>query len=56
VLIVNIDRESGELTLDETFNVKGADHPGVDFNRPRWPHGATGKAVVHGALFGPTLK
>ncbi|MGI9165857.1 MAG: hypothetical protein ACR2G5_05655 [Pyrinomonadaceae bacterium] len=24
VLIVNIDRESGELTLDENFKVKGA--------------------------------
>jgi hypothetical protein len=53
VLIVNIDRESGELTMDENFKVKGAHHPGVDFNRPRWPHGATGRGVVHGALFGP---
>ena len=53
VLIVNIDRDSGKLTLDETFKVKGAEHPGVDFDRPSWPHGATGKAFVHGALFGP---
>ncbi|MEK6325183.1 MAG: selenium-binding protein SBP56-related protein [Acidobacteriota bacterium] len=53
VLIVNIDSETGKLTLDENFKVRGADHPGIDFNRPRWPHGATGKAVVHGALFGP---
>jgi hypothetical protein len=52
VLIVNIDGETGRLTLDEHFKEKGADHPGIDFNRPRWPHGASGKAVVHGALFG----
>ena len=56
VLIVNVDSETGKLTLDENFKVKGADDPGVDFDRPRWPHGKTGKGVVHGALFGPTLK
>jgi hypothetical protein len=56
VLIVNVDSETGKLTLDENFKLKGADHPGVDFDRPSWPHGTTGKGVVHGALFGPTLK
>ncbi len=55
VLIVNVDRESGKLTMDENFKVKGANYPGVDFDRPRWPHGPTGKGVVHGALFGPSL-
>lgn len=53
VLIVNVDRQTGELALDENFRAKGADVPGVDFDRPRWPHGATGKGVVHGAVFGP---
>ncbi|HKZ03165.1 MAG TPA: selenium-binding protein SBP56-related protein [Pyrinomonadaceae bacterium] len=52
VLIVNIDMRTGKLTLDETFKEKGGDHPGLNFDRRRWPHGATGKAVVHGALFG----
>jgi hypothetical protein len=51
VVIANIDQETGKLTLDEDFREKGVDHPGIDFDRPRWPHGATGKAVVHGALF-----
>lgn len=54
VLIVNIDRETGKLTLDETFKEKGATQPGLDFNRQTWPHGNTGSAWVHGALFGPT--
>ena len=54
VLIVNIDRKTGKLTLDETFKEKGATQVGLDFNRPNWPHGNTGSAFVHGALFGPT--
>ena len=54
-LIVNIDKEIGKLTLDQNFKVKGAKYAGIDFNRPQWPHGATGKAVVHGALFGHML-
>ena len=55
VLIVNVDSETGKLALDENFKDKGADLPGVDFDRPRWPHGRTGKGVVHGAVFGPAL-
>jgi hypothetical protein len=53
VLIVNIDPTTGAMSLDERFKARGADHPGIDFDRPLWPHGATGKGVVHGALFGP---
>ena len=52
VLIVNLDRETGRMTLDDSFKDKGAGLPGIEFNRPLWPHGASGKAVVHGALFG----
>lgn len=54
VSIVNVDKETGKLTLDENFKVKGADYPGVEFDRARWPHGPTGKGLVHGALFGPS--
>ncbi len=53
VLIANIDMKSGKLTLDEKFRMKGSVHTGIDFDRPQWPHGTTGKAFVHGALFGP---
>lgn len=53
VLIANIDMKSGKLTLDDKFKTKGSNHIGIDFNRVRWPHGETGKAFVHGALFGP---
>lgn len=44
VLIVAVDNQTGKLTLDEKFG-------SVDFDRPEWPHGKSGKAVVHGALF-----
>lgn len=53
VLIANFDSRTGKLTLDKKFKTKRADYPGIDFDRVRWPHGETGKAVVHGALFGP---
>lgn len=51
VLIARIDPASGRLSLDETFRDKGATEPGVSFDRADWPHGATGKAVPHGAVF-----
>ena len=53
VLLVNIDVKTGKLTIDQNFRMKSSDSPGVDFDRAEWPHGKTGKAWVHGALFGP---
>ena len=52
VLIVDIDVDTGALTVDEDFRDKGALHAGLNFDRMQWPHGDTGKAVVHGSLFG----
>lgn len=54
VLIANIDMATGKLTVDEKFKMRGAAYPGIDFDRPQWPHGSSGKAFVHGALFGPS--
>ena len=56
VLIADVDMATGKLTVDEKFKMKGADVPGINFDRPQWPHGATGKAFVHGALFGLARK
>ena len=53
VLAANIDMKTGKLAIDEKFKTKGSDQVGIDFDRVRWPHGETGKAFVHGALFGP---
>lgn len=52
VLVVDLDEETGALTVDEAFRDDGVAHPGIDFNRIHWPHGETGGAIVHGALFG----
>ena len=51
VLIVDIDEASGVLKVDDEFRDRGGTIPGVDFNRASWPHGETGGAVVHGAVF-----
>lgn len=48
VLVLNINPGTGELTIDESFGDGGR----VSFDRADWPHGASGKAVVHGSLFG----
>lgn len=51
VLLAELDRETGRLTLDTTFAVRGSGRPGVSFGRATWPHGSTGPAVPHGAVF-----
>lgn len=53
VLIVDFNPRTGDFTIDETFKMNGATSPGIDFDRAVWPHGKSGKAWVHGALFGP---
>jgi hypothetical protein len=53
VLIANIDVKTGKLSLDDKFKASGSDVLGIDFKRPKWPHGDTGDAWVHGAIFGP---
>lgn len=51
VLMARIDPSGGQLSLDETFRDKGSATPGVSFDRASWPHGLTGKALPHGAVF-----
>lgn len=51
VLMARIDALTGRLSLDERFRDKGSATPGVSFDRTLWPHGATGKAIPHGAVF-----
>jgi hypothetical protein len=53
VFVLTVDRETGELAVDERFRDAGSDRPGVDFGRVEWPHGANGAARPHGSVFGP---
>ncbi|HVL79760.1 MAG TPA: hypothetical protein VM346_10810 [Sphingomicrobium sp.] len=51
VLLANLDPATGALTLDNRFRMAGSSQPGISFNRPGWPHGDTGAAIPHGAVF-----
>jgi hypothetical protein len=51
VLLADLDPATGALTLDTAFKAPGAAQPGVYFGRDEWPHGRTGPAVPHGAVF-----
>ena len=53
VLIVNIDARTGKLSVDEAFRQEGFDVPGLNWEHFTWPHGESGKAIPHAALFGP---
>jgi hypothetical protein len=53
VLVARFDAEKGRLSLDQSFRQPGAAAPGISFDRQQWPHGKGGRALVHGALFGP---
>ena len=52
VLLARFDSVSGRLTLDSRFRDAGSDRVGVSFTRKAWPHGTSGPAVPHAAVFG----
>jgi hypothetical protein len=52
MLMARVDPRTGRLSWDETF--RGADGVrGISFRRDAWPHGATGEAFGHAAVFRP---
>ncbi len=51
VLLVDVDPETGGMSFDEQFRDEVTGQIGVDFNRASWPHGETGPAQPHGAVF-----
>lgn len=51
VLVVLMNPETGALRFDEAFREPDAARPGVLFDRGTWPHGETGPARPHGAVF-----
>jgi hypothetical protein len=52
MLMVHIDSQTGRLSWDETFR-SSRDSLGINFRRDEWPHGRTGEAFAHAALFRP---
>lgn len=51
VMLLHFNRATGALTLDSTFTAHGDSLPGVSLDREQWPHGMTGRAIPHGAVF-----
>jgi hypothetical protein len=51
ILIVRINTKTGKLSWDETFREAGSKQRGISFDREQWPHGKTGRAIPHGAVF-----
>ena len=49
--LVNLDRTTGKLSLDENFRDPVDHQPGIDMNGKQWPHGFKGNAVPHGTVF-----
>ena len=51
VYMLRIDRETKQLHFDKNFRDENTDEIGVDFNRIKWPHGATGPARPRAVMF-----
>jgi hypothetical protein len=51
VYLLRLDVEEGQLRVDNAFRDETTDEVGIDFNRTKWPHGATGAARPRGLLF-----
>ncbi len=51
VMLIDIS-DKGELTIDSRFtSADSGGRPGIVFKSDKWPHGGTGLAVPHGAVF-----
>jgi hypothetical protein len=51
VLMLKFDDQTGQLSIDKAFGGRSTEEPGVQFDRAEWPHGKSGKALVHGTVF-----
>jgi hypothetical protein len=54
LFMINLDPQTGGLTLDEHFRDPGSDKAGVSMDGKSWPHGFKGDAYPHGTLFSRT--
>lgn len=53
VYLIDMDPVTGKIRLAGDLQATGSGIPGIRFNRDRWPHGKTGPAFAHGAVFSP---
>ncbi len=52
VYLIDMDPETGKLHLAGDLPATGSRISGIRFDRDEWPHGKTGPAFAHGAVFG----
>ncbi len=55
-MMLTFDPGSGQIAIDQTFGEGDSFGPGLMFDREVWPHGATGPAIAHGAVFWPPAR
>jgi hypothetical protein len=53
VYLIDMDPETGKLRLAGDLPATGSGIPGIQFDRDEWPHGKSGPAFAHGAVFEP---
>jgi len=51
LFMLDLDPQTGALTLDTRFRDAGSDRPGVSMDGKSWPHGFHGDAYAHGTVF-----
>jgi hypothetical protein len=51
LFLVNFEPVTGKLTMDERFRDPDDPRPGIKMTGKSWPHGFTGNAAPHGAVF-----
>lgn len=55
-LMLVFDPLTGQIEIDQAFGEGDEFGPGLMIDRDVWPHGETGPAVAHGAVFWPPAK
>ena len=53
IMMLNFDKSTGDLSIDKTFGEGDLSGPGLMVDIEEWPHGKTGAALAHGAIFWP---
>lgn len=51
VYLIDMDPDTGKLRLARDLPATGSGIPGIRYDRDEWPHGKTGPAFAHGAVF-----
>ena len=56
VMVLDFDKNSGKIAIDQSFRDRGINEPGFMLDREVWPHGETGLSMAHGAIYWPAAE